>query len=570
MNKTLQSRLYQQLEMHPGRPALAFVNHRVEFDWLTVEDVHAKARGYAQSLCELGVSKDDVCILVLPSNPFCALTLLATLLLNAIPLLVAPPTLQGFNPYLLQVLRRIIRKTGAKIVIAPESMAEMRTELQKIRTATRIVIGENELPPTAVPDSRRPLPGENDIAALQLTSGTTGFPRICVWQQENVIRALDGMAQAMHVGENDIYLNWTPLYHDMGLVNNFLLCLSEGIPLAMLSPLDFVKKPALWLQALSATGATTTWSPNFGFAITTKWARERELKDVRLGHVKGFWNAAERIHLQTVQAFYERFAAYGLRYEALKTNFGCAENVGGATFSDVKGTFVSEWVDLKSLYNKRIARVVQPAENGKATAVVGVGRPHPGIQIRILNRRGQALPDGHVGEIALQTPSRMTCYLGQNSESRKALDGEWLRTGDLGYLRDGELFWVGRVKERMNVRGKKLDPSDFERVLLNISGLRTGCFVVFGVDNPQSGTQEVVIVSEVREPAEQSFELISEEIKEKVSLQLGVQVSDIVFVRKGTLSKTSSGKRRHLHYRQLYLDGKLDSLFRSREDVVRH
>ena len=562
MNNTLQAKLVTQLEKHPDRRALTFVNSNGEFSWQTFEQVYSKASAYAANLSQLGIGRGDICILVLPSKEFCATMLIATLLINAVPLLVAPPTLQGFNTYLLQVLQRLIRKTRAKLVVASASMQEMQEELKGIRKQTKVIFGEAALHTTGKLNLPLPFPDENDIAGLQLTSGTTGFPRVCIWQQKNVIAALDGMVQAMHLTDKDVCLNWTPLYHDMGLVNNFFTCLTNGLPLAMLNPMDFVKNPSLWLRSLTDTGATVTWSPNFGFAITTKWARDSELEGVRLEHVKGFWNAAERIHLDTITAFYERFAPYGVKYESLKTNFGCAENVGGATFSDPDGTFPSEWVDTELLHQKRIARVTQHSgHNGKTTSVVGVGRPHPGIRIKILSKRGRELPDGHVGEIALDTPSRMTGYMGNARETNKATRGGFLRTGDLGYLRGDELFWVGRVKERITIRGKKLDPSDFERVLLNIPGLRPGCFVAFGVDNHKTGTQKIVIVSEVRNAGtSRPYSEISEDIREQVSLQLGVPVSETVLVPKGTLTKTSSGKRRHRYFRDLYLNGQFDSI----------
>jgi acyl-CoA synthetase (AMP-forming)/AMP-acid ligase II len=179
------------------------------------------------------------------------------------------------------------------------------------------------------------------------------------------------------------------------------------------------------------------------------------------------------------------------------------------------------------------------------------------MTIEILSRTGRALPDGHVGEVGLKTPSRMIGYLGDWRANQHALYGDLLRTGDLGYLRDGELFWVGRVRERITIRGVKLDPSDFEPILLQVEGLRAGCFAAFGVDDQKQGTQHIVIVTEVRDNVNREPEEISGEIRDQVFERLGVNVSEIFLVKQGTLTKTSSGKRRHRHFRSLYLDGKL-------------
>jgi fatty-acyl-CoA synthase len=270
------------------------------------------------------------------------------------------------------------------------------------------------------------------------------------------------------------------------------------------------------------------------------------------------WNAAERIHYDTVKAFYERFKDYGLRYNALKMNFGCAENVGGATFSDADGSYVVEHVDGGRLYGDWVAEPVDEGTEG-AVSIVSCGKPHPTLEIEILSDEDESLPDGHVGYVALRSPSRLLHFEGDPESTNETIRGELVLTGDLGYKRNDNLFWVGRAKERITIRGKKYDPSDFEPVLFEIAGLRKGCFVVFGVDDEGQGTQRIVIVSEVREPREQSLEDITAEISKQTFLRLGITVSDIELVKPGTLAKTSSGKRRHRHFRQMYVDGTLDA-----------
>jgi fatty-acyl-CoA synthase len=265
--------------------------------------------------------------------------------LGAVPLLIAPPSLQGANSTLLTVLTRTVARTRASVAVCAESLSGVEKDLGRAGRGTTLLFAD-ALPLGAVAAGGAPVtPAAEDVALMQLTSGTTGMPRICVWQQRQVLAALDGMAAAMRLSADDRCFNWTPLYHDMGLVNNFLVCLARGVPLAMLEPHDFVRNPVLWLQGLHRTGATVTWSPNFGFALAAQRASDADLAGVHLGGVRAFWNAAERIHLETMQRFQARFAAYGVREDALKANFGCAENVGGATFSAPDGRFVVERVD---------------------------------------------------------------------------------------------------------------------------------------------------------------------------------------------------------------------------------
>ena len=552
---SLQARIVARLERAPERPAIAFYGADGRHDWSSLERFASRAADFAARLAARGLERGDVCIVVLPSGEGAATALLALLLLGAVPLLVAPPALGGSLLDLPRILRETVRRTRARLVLGGASMAGLASAIGGGRLRARLAFDLDPVADTGSPAERIApvLPEPSEIALLQLTSGTTGSPRVCVWDHGRVLAALDGMDAAMQLDGDDRCFNWTPLYHDMGLVNNFLLCVTRGVPLAMLEPAEFVKRPALWLRGLSDTASTLTWSPNFGLALAAARVRDAELDGVRLERVRAVWNAAERVHLRTLVAFRERFARFGLRASAAKTNFGCAENVGGATFSDVRGECVIEHVDADALSRRGLARPV-PAGTPGALAVVGVGRPHPGLSLAIVSGSGRHLPDGRVGEIALRTPSRMLGYLGDVRATRRAIRGDLLFTGDLGYRRGDELFWVGRVKERITVRGKKLDPSDLERVLFDVAGLREGCFAAFGVDDERAGTERLVVVCEVREPSACEAEAIRSEIREQVFLRLGVTVSDVVLVRPRTLAKTSSGKRRHRHFRRLYLE----------------
>lgn len=554
---TLQKALFERLALHPERQALAFQDGKGSFRWRTWSQLFRDAGAYASGLRDRGLRAGDRCVIVLPSEEPCALLLLGALLLGATPLLVAPATVQGVRTDLLEVLRHVIKKVRPKIVVVAADMALWEQELATIRRGTRILMGpESVVGEPGVPDYSEP----GETAALQLTSGTTGVPRICIWHHTGVLASLAAMVPAMQLEEQDMCLNWTPLYHDMGLVNNFLLCLTKGVPLVLLSPAEFVKRPAVWIQSLSRSGATVSWSPNFGFALAAQRALDAELEDVRLDHVKAIWNAAERIHYETILDFQARFAPYGLRSDAVRTNFGCAENVGGATFSDPAGPFVAELVEERTLYESRVARPIDEREARGAVWIVSAGRPSPGIRLEILSRTGKPLPDGHVGEVALETPSRMVGYLGDAKATSRALYREFLRTGDLAYKRGQEMFWVGRVRERITAYGKKLDPSDFERVLLHVEDLRAGCFAVFGVDDRGRGTQRIVLVSELRQPMTRPAAEVDAKIREQVSLHLGVRLDDLLLVPTGTLTKTSSGKRRHRHFRRQYLEGALQPL----------
>ncbi|MBW2278079.1 MAG: AMP-binding protein, partial [Deltaproteobacteria bacterium] len=349
---------------------------------------------------------------------------------------------------------------------------------------------------------------------------------------------------------------------------NFLLCLIRGVPLVLIDPLDFIRRPDLWLRVIHQEQATQTWSPNFGYAIAAQRIRDQDIEGVRLDHVRGFWNAGEKVHIGTFEEFFARFADRDLRWKALKANFGCAENVGGATFTDPRGELVVEQVRAAELHEERRAVVVDESESCATERVVSTGKGHPLLSVHILDDAGAPVEDGLVGQIALESPSRLREFLGQPKESAAVIrDGGFLLTGDLGYLRDGELYWIGRMRERINLAGVKYDPSDFELVVNRVEGLRKGCFAAFGVEDERLGTQRVVLLCEVAAGLERNYGEIAAEVRQLSTMRIGVTVSGIALVPQGTLTKTSSGKRRHLHFKEMYLNGELEILHQ--QGVVR-
>ena len=553
---SLQKAIVARLDERPDARCLALYDSASP-RWMSRETVYRRASAAAERLRSAGAQPGDICPIVLPSGETAATALLGALFVGAVPLLLAPPSIAGAHKEREKLVRRVLLRTRPRLVVCSEILEPARECLVGSRSRTRLVFDTASWPAEPVARDAPVLPRSDDVALMQLTSGTTGSPRICVWDHRGVLAALEQMAGSMRLSSDDVCLNWTPLYHDMGLVNNFLLCLATGSPLALLSPETFVRRPALWLRGLSDTRATISWSPNFGFAITARRTEAQELAGVRLDSVRALWNAAERIDLETVETFRRRFAPIGLRPDAIQTNYGCAENVGGATFGAPDALPRYEHVDRRLLDQRGVAQPVEPqADDASAVTIVSVGRPNIGVTVHILSPHGRPLPDGHVGEISLDSPSRMLCYYRRTRDSSRVLRNGLLHTGDLGYMRNGELFWVGRRRERITVRGSKIDPSAFERVLASAPGVREGCFAAFGIPDPALGTERVIVVTEVRATAGDVGN-IARTIQRQCFIQLGIAPAEVIMVPSGTLVKTSSGKRRHRYARHLYLSGVL-------------
>lgn len=536
---TIQQAFKETLARRADLPAVGFADIKGNIEWLSTTEFHRESAARAAGFRERGLGRGDVAVLVSADPRVAATTVCGILQIGAVPLLVAPPAIQGVHSNLEAVIGNVAERTRAKLVLRSD-----------------------EPPPDVDADISIVVPDPSATAALQLTSGTTGFPRICVWRHAQVLAAVEGMAAKMQLTEDDIHANWTPLYHDMGLVNNFMVCLIRGIPMVLINPLDFIRRPVVWLEVIQRAKATMSWAPNFGYAVAAQRIREQETEGIRLDHVKALWNAGEKVHAATFEEFHERFKGLGLRWEALKANFGCAENVGGATFTGMDEGIVVERVETATLFEQWVARVADDSYDGPTMRFVSTGKGHPTLTPFILNEHGTPLPDGHVGEVALDSPSRLVEFMGQREETENTICGKYLLTGDLGYLRDGELFWTGRKRERINLAGVKHDPSDFETVLNGVDGLRKGCFVAFGVEDERIGTQRLFLVCEALDDPGRPLAEICAEIRRETATRLGVTPGEVALVEKGLLTKTSSGKRRHTHFRELYLGGEIECLHR--------
>ena len=376
--------------------------------------------------------------------------------------------------------------------------------------------------------------GLDHTAILQFTSGSTADPKGVVLTHSNVLSCADSITEAIQLSGADGWGSWLPLFHDMGLFGT-LTGLFTGIPVHVWSPITFVKSPAAWLTEFLATRATICAMPNFGYDyLLTAVPEDRELD---MAHWRVAFNGAESISVDSVRAFLDRFGRGGFRPQAMTPAFGMAEATLVATLSPLERAPVFEWVDraVLSASGKAVA-----AEGPGARGIVGLGRAVPGMRLRIAG----GVPDGQVGEIELTGAAVTSGYLGA-AEGPFTDDG-WLRTGDLGYLRGGELFFTGRSKEMITVRGENVYPLDVETVAQRVTGVYKRRCVAF-VDEGR-----IVVCAETvrRDPGERQ-QLIAE-IGARCTAELGLSDLVVQLVPARTIPRTTSGKLQRLAMRDRY------------------
>ena len=394
---------------------------------------------------------------------------------------------------------------------------------------------------------------------LQYTSGSTNDPKGVIVSHENVIHNTGSTLD--HV---PMMVSWLPQYHDMGLIGYYLEPAIMGGTVHGFSPLDFLKRPALWLETISRTRATYTSSPNFGYEYCLREDKlpEAALEGLDLSSLRVMMNAAEPVRAETMARFFERFSPHGLRVESLVAAFGLAENT---LCVSNQGRHVVT-VNKRELQQRRLHLEHDRARNNNQSRIVSCGRPLEGVLVRIVDpETGEAKREREIGEIWVGGPSRCSGYWNrpdmtrQVFEARIASDGDdgplYMRTGDLGFFYEGELYVCGRIKDLIIIRGVNYYPQDIESIVEASShGIRTGGVAAFDVE--EEG-EALVVVVEVRTPKDLPD---AAAIARAIRTQYYVEPHTIAFVPPRTIAKTTSGKIARSKTRERWLNGEIEPL----------
>ena len=402
-------------------------------------------------------------------------------------------------------------------------------------------------------------------AFLQYTSGSTSSPRGVIVSHRNLISNAALIRQAFGTTADSSAVFWLPLFHDMGLIGGVIQPVYCGGTCTLLAPVAFLQRPALWLDTISRMRAEISGGPDFAFALCARKVSEEERKALDLSSWQVAFTGAERIRSSTLEQFAETFAPCGFRRESFFPCYGLAEATlmvsGGPR--DVPPTVVHA---AASALEQQIVEDAPPGD-AHACSLVGSGARIPGQRVVIVApEERKACPDGRVGEIWVQGPCVAAGYYGQPEATRKVFgarlastgEGPFLRTGDLGFLRDGQLFVTGRLKDLIIVRARNYYPEDIElAVEAAHPGFWAGHGVAFSVE--VKGEERLVIVQEI-EPRTRSLDgdAAFQAVRRAVSTAHDLEVYAIVLAKAGTIPTTTSGKRCRGACRDLFLRNGLE------------
>lgn len=522
---------------------------------VTYRQLHDEAARVAAGLAANELEWGQSVAIMLPTSREFFAAFFGTLLAGGVPVPIYPPARRS------QLEEHLRRQAGilgnclaAMLITVPEARPVARLLRASTPSLKRIVSVAELIAAQATAPISRPTPGARDTAFLQYTSGSTGSPKGVILTHANLLANIRAMGSAAGVGAGDVFVSWLPLYHDMGLIGAWLSSLHYAMPLIVMPPTDFLGRPERWLWAIHRYRATISAGPNFAYEMCATRLDESRLAGLDLSSWRIAFNGSEPVSPATIARFASRFAAYGFDPRAHTPVYGLAESAVGLAFPPLRRGPLVDRIDRARLAQRAVA---EPADRADPNALLAVscGQPLPGHELRTVDTTGRELPERREGRIEFRGPSATSGYFRNPEATRGLFDGEWLDTGDLGYIAGGELYVTGRAKDVIIRGGQHIHPTEAEVAIGNIPGIRKGCVVVFGVADRTAGTEKVVVLAETRETDPATKASLCRAVAELVTSVIGAPADDIVLAPPHTVLKTSSGKIRRAACRDFYEDG---------------
>ncbi len=543
--------------VHPDRIYVYLYGEGPDPEPITYSALLADAIAVAGGLRARGVEPGDRVAIMLPTGRDFLASFYGIMYAGGVPVPVYPPARPSQLEDHLRRIAGIIANSQSAVLITFERARKVAglLRLQGLSSLAIETVAELSSSHRGGGDVRGKRAAE-DLAFLQYTSGSTGEPKGVVLTHRNLLVNLASMREATGVNANDVFVSWLPLYHDMGLIGAVMGSLYMGFTLVLMSPLAFLARPSRWLRAIHRHRGTLTAAPNFAYEFCLSKVDERELEGLDLSCLRMAFNGAEAVMPATINRFAERFASSGLRREAITPVYGLAESSVGLAFPPRGRGPRIEFVDRTQMRVNERAVPATPADP-KPLAIVGCGLPLPGHEIRAVDAAGRELPERHQGRIQFRGPSSTSGYYRRPELSAQLCDGDWLNTGDLGFLADGELFLTGRAKDIIIRGGHNIHPQELEDSVSRVPGVRKGGVCVFPMADENTGTERLVVLAETDVSASDERARISALISALSVELLGTPADEIVLAPPRSVLKTSSGKIRRSACRELYETGRL-------------
>jgi len=507
---------------------------------VTFAEFRRQARMHARLLLDHGVGAGDRVVIIMPQSLAAMTTFVGSMMLGAVPAILAYPNFKVEPSKYSSGLAGVTANLAARIVVIDEEFPDELLAHVSLADSSQL------LRAPAIPQNQAELPGAgiltNRLAFIQHSAGTTGLQKGVALTHRAVLAQIGHLAAALQIdGAADRIYSWLPLYHDMGLIAGFLLPMVCHVHVVMQSPLGWVMHPETMLQIISDYQCTLAWLPNFTFQFVPRRTPPARRAQYALSSLRALINCSEPVRANSMDEFHQAFAPTGLKLSALQSSYAMAENVFAVTqsCSDGPGRI---WVDGQRFRAEQVVVCVSEKTPG-AMCFTSSGRLLPQHDVRIISHRGKVLPEGSVGEILIRSNCLFQGYYHRPDLTEQVLIDGWYHSGDLGFQLAGELYVVGRNKDLLIVGGENFYPQDIEEIVATHPAIHDGRAVAMGLYNPETGTEDIVVVGEVeREELLASAAVIEKEIRHRVVAGLGVAVRSIFLKPPKWIVKSTAGK----------------------------
>ncbi len=542
----LVDRLRHWARVQPDEIAFFYTDDAVEDTQLTYGQLEQRVLAIAAQLRQLGARHQRVLLQYPPGLDFIQ-GFMACLYAGAVAVPAYPPR----RNRKLDRLTAICADADAAVVLTVSQVADRVQQLLSDSDRLRHLacLSTDQLDTTHAARDEAPPIEPDTLALLQYTSGSTGTPKGVMVTHGNLMHNCTAITSAFEHNRTSVGLTWLPAFHDMGLVGGLLNTIFFGRPSVVMSPMAFLQKPIRWLRAISQYGVTVSGGPNFAYDLCCDKISDADCLDLDLSTWEVAYNGAEPIRAETLERFTQKFAPYGFRPETHFPCYGMAETTLILTGSKKSEPAVIRSVDANALEQHRVAPT--SGKNAKVRNLVASGRVLPDMKLLVVNPdTHHRLPEGQVGEIWAAGPSVAAGYWHQPEATRRTFaarpagssNGCFMRTGDLGFVSDGQLFVTGRCKDVIIIRGRNLYPQDVEYTTEQAHpALCTGGCAAISVD--VDNREELVVIQEVeRSHTRENLQEVVDAVREAILEAHDVSPHTILLLKEARLPKTSSGK----------------------------
>ena len=505
-------------------------------------EVHERSRRVAGGLAAADVGHGDAIAVLAGAPAEIAPTAQGTWMRGSSLTMLHQPTPRTDLQRWAEETTTIIKMIDAKAVVVSDPFTAAAPLLSQQGTKVLTVeqlLGSPPIDPVETDD--------DDIALLQLTSGSTGFPKAVRISHRNIVANAEAMFVSANVDrESDVIISWLPCFHDMGMTGYLTVPMYFGIELVKVTPMDFLRDTLLWAKLIDKYKGTMTAAPNFAYTLFAKRLRKQaQPGQFDLSTLRWVLSGAEQVEPNDVEALCEAGAPFGLRPEAIVPAYGMAETTVAVSFTECGSGLTIDEVDADLL---AVLHRAVPAAKGRTRRLASVGPVLKGLEARIVDQTGDLLPARGVGVIQVRGEPVTLGYTTTGGFVAAQDEHGWYDTGDLGYLTEtGSLVVCGRVKDVIIMAGRNIYPTDIERAAYRVNGVRPGCAAAVRLDAGHAReTFAVAVESEAWEDSAQ-VRRIERQVAHEVVAEVDVRPRNVVVLEPGLIPKTPSGKLRRSH-----------------------